>query len=70
MANPISKKVNEEIHALYALLAHAAAKKAVARVEMFSDADGAADWAGHAETWLIRAGADATRWNYSRPRVG
>jgi len=63
-----SKTVQSKINELYAILATAAAKKAVARVQDYSDEAGAQKWAATAGFWLIKAGAQATDWTYNRPR--
>jgi hypothetical protein len=69
MTDRTSKTVREEINALYALLATAAAKKAVGRIENHDDAAGANVWAERASNWLIKSGAHATRSEYRKPGV-
>lgn len=66
--NQDSKNVVEAIKALYALLATAAGKKAMSRVE-WNDVPGADDWAKEHARWLRLAGSKATGWYYTRPKV-
>lgn len=63
----VSDTVQEKIKELYATMATAAARKAIARVE-WNDPDKAEEWAKHAEKWLIRAGAAHARRTYERPK--
>jgi hypothetical protein len=65
-----SKTVQSKINELYAILATAAAKKAVAHVQDYDDTVGAQKWASTASNWLIKAGANAAQWSYDRPRAG
>lgn len=63
-----SQDVERAIKAMYALLAKAAAKKAVSRVE-WDDTVGADKWMSSVERWLEKAGANATRWHFEKPKV-
>jgi hypothetical protein len=64
-----TKQVNEVIHELYAILAKAAAQRAVKRVEI-GDAEEADKWAVVAIKWMDKSSAHAIRWVYDRPRLG
>jgi hypothetical protein len=62
-----SNKVDEAVKSTYALLATAAAKKAMSRVE-WDDIPGADRWMVAVTRWLEKAGANATSWHYSKPK--
>lgn len=64
----ISKTVQERVQNLWAVLATAAAKKAVDRVTAFNDIEGAERYAETAARWLQKAGANAARYAYQQPR--
>lgn len=63
----VSDTVQNRVKELYAILATAAAKRALRKVEN-EDADAAEMWAKHAEKWLVRAGAINARYTYEKPR--
>lgn len=63
-----SKAVDEAIKNLYAIMATAAAKKALHRIE-WNDVSGADGWAKEHARWLEKAGSKATGWYYTRPKV-
>lgn len=63
----VSKTVDAEIRALYAILAARAARKAIKYIEDFSDAAKADTWAEHAVDWMKMAGATGVKETYMRP---
>jgi hypothetical protein len=63
-----SKAVDEAIKNLYAIMATAAAAKAISRIE-WNDVTGADVWAKDHARWLEKAGSKATGWHYSRPKL-
>jgi hypothetical protein len=63
-----SKNVDNAIKALYATLATAAAKKALASVEA-DRSIGADVWMADFIRWIEQAGSNATQWYYNRPRA-
>jgi len=69
MSRPTSKTVQSKINTLWALMAQAAAKKAISQIQICSDANGAERWANHATDWLIKAGAASAHWDYEKPKV-
>ena len=68
MSKRISNTVQSEIGQFYARLATAAAKKAVWHVKE-NNFTFAGAWAKQTEDWLIKAGAEATRWVFRLPEV-
>jgi hypothetical protein len=63
-----TKRVTETINELYALMAKAAAQRAVKRIEIGDPCD-ADRWATHAIKWMDKSSAHAMRWVYDRPRL-
>lgn len=64
-----SKKVWSAVHELYAVMAKAAAQRAVKRIEC-GDAEEADKWALAAIKWMDKSSAQAMQWVYDRPRIG
>lgn len=64
-----SKAVSSRINALYALMATAAARRAISKIQTADDYGEAGNWAANAEEWLIRAGAAAAGYYYRHPEV-
>ena len=65
----VSNAVDCKIKELWAILASAAAKRAVDRIHAWGDVEGAEKFARTAEKWLAKAGAGAARYAYQQPRV-
>jgi hypothetical protein len=64
-----SQTVHNKIHELYALMAMAAARKAIMKIEIASDVAGAEQWADATARWLDKSSAKQVNWVYSRPTV-
>lgn len=63
----VSKAVRSNVKQVYARLASQAAKKAMQRIHYHDDIEGAERFAAATETWLLKAGAEATRWTFKLP---
>lgn len=68
MSKRVSQTVQKEVSQFYARLATAAAKKAVWHVKE-NNCAWAQVWSKQTEEWLIRAGAEATRWTFRLPEA-
>lgn len=64
-----SQTVQDKIHELYALMATAAAKKAMSSIEDWNDIPAADRWAEATARWLDASSAKQSAWAYSRPIV-
>ena len=64
-----TKTVREAVNEMYAMLAKAAAQRAVDRVVTWGDLDGAEQLAARAAKWLEKSSANAVSWVYDRPRI-
>lgn len=64
----VSDAVQNRVKELYALMATAAAKKALSKI-LVDEPVAAEKWAALAEDWLVCAGADHARHTYERPRL-
>lgn len=62
-----SKTVQEKVRELYAVLASAAAQRAVDKVKNCSNPFDANLFVDAAVEWLNKAGARAANWTYRRP---
>ncbi len=69
MKTKVSQEVNNKIKELYAVLAKAAAQRAVDYVVECTEPRGADKYVDAAVHWLSLAGAKAARWTYDRPRI-
>ena len=64
-----SKTTQAAIAELYAVLATAAARRAVSRVSDWGDIAGAETLATAAVKWLDKSSAEAVRWTYRKPAI-
>jgi hypothetical protein len=68
MSDKVSQTVRARVKALYSIMATVAAQKAVDAVKWDNEPN-AENWAKYTEKWLIKAGADAARWQYRAPSI-
>lgn len=67
-----SKTVAEKVRELYALMATAAAQRAIDHARNGTGGNAVRDaefWAETTGQWLDRSSAEATRWVYYRPKL-
>jgi hypothetical protein len=63
-----SQTVSKKVEELYALMATAAAQRAISKIG-YDDANAAEKWAETAAGWMDRSSAQAINWNYRTPKL-
>lgn len=69
MAKKVSNIVGDKIHELFALMASAAAQRAINHIKIGPDPWAANIWADATIEWLGRSSAERARWTYRTPRM-